>query len=689
MKIGKIISIEFDKFKVRLFHSTKHSTVSINGQMYYFGNIGSYLKTLNSIGESVLCEVVAVVDYSIDSKTYTEYNLDSSKELIIKPIGTLTKEHVFCMGVGLFPSLYSDVEIVTFDDLTTILSPSNSTNSKCHKTICLGYSKSLINYKIDVCINDLFNIHTAILGNSGSGKSNTLAHLLQEVYRKTDYAAVGAKTILFDVNGEYAQAFSNMSSGISVKIYRPNILASSESQSESPNLVVEDFYLPYYLLKLDEWLAFLMASERTQKPFWDKVLQQCYKFYKIFTDHSESAEYINYFKWKICSLLNLVNSQIESDTVKVTAARSIIMRCSSIVNDRLHDSSPLSTFLNNALSSCSIRFGNNEGNLSSFIRVTTDSINEVNALKIDSLKLRDGEYYDFSFLETAVEMTLLEEEARGNVRIREFASTMLSRLDFFINNSECGFMRNNSTIYGSIDDYLANVFGITSNAVTDVQGNSVIPDTSGGHETLNELRISEVPETIQNREMLNVDTNNQLIIIDSSEVSSDILELMTSVVSRMLFDFRKKQVGEQRRKKPIHIFLDEAHRYIKKNTDYILKENIFEKIAREGRKYSIYLIVSSQRPSELSSTVLSQCGNYIVHRIQNELDIKYIYSVLPYFSDDFITKIKQAVPGEALIFGNCVPMPLKVKMIQACPDPNSENCKINEEWFIPNISSNN
>ena len=61
--------------------------------------------------------------------------------------------------------------------------------------------------------------------------------------------------------------------------------------------------------------------------------------------------------------------------------------------------------------------------------------------------------------------------------------------------------------------------------------------------------------------------------------------------------------------------------------------------------------------------------------------MKYIYSVLPYFSDDYTSKIKQSIPGEALIFGNCVPMPLQVKITQANPDPNSENCDIRKEWF--------
>jgi hypothetical protein len=63
------------------------------------------------------------------------------------------------------------------------------------------------------------------------------------------------------------------------------------------------------------------------------------------------------------------------------------------------------------------------------------------------------------------------------------------------------------------------------------------------------------------------------------------------------------------------------------------------------------------------------------------MDMKYIYSVLPYFSDSYISKIKQQVPGEALVFGNCVPMPLQVKIIQASPDPNSENCNISKEWY--------
>lgn len=631
MNIGKVISVEYDKFKVKLFHTTKNSTVNIGGQIYYFGNIGSYLKTNNAIGESILCEVVAVLDHNTDSKTYSNFNLDSSRELIIKPIGTFNVQGVFSIGVGIFPSIYADVSIVTIHDVKNILSPKlhDKTENYIHDSIELGVSKNLINYTVSVDINSFFNIHTAILGNSGSGKSNTISHIFQQVFRKKDYSAIGGKIIMFDVNGEYKSAFStNLFSDKTLKYYRPN------SKDES------NFVLPYYLMNLDEWLAFLMASDRTQKPFWDKVLQECYKFYKMFDASTSSQEdYSNYFKWKIRNILSNVVSNIESDTTKMTAARGVIIKSREIIAslEKNFDHQDIIDFLDEALEGTNIVYGNNDGRLSTFI--TDLEIDEENAQKINDFKLTSGEFYDFKFLKIATELVLLEEEGKGNHRIREFTSTMLTRLDYFLFNPDCAFMKSD-TKFSNAKDYLEKVIGIGNNE------------------------------------------EHQLIIIDTSEVGNDILELTTSVISRLLFDYRKSQEGTKRREAPIHLVLDEAHRYIKKDTEYIIKDNIFERIAREGRKFSFFLIISSQRPSELSQTVLSQCGNYLIHRIQNEIDMKYIYSVLPYFSDDYVAKIKQAVPGEVLIFGNCVPMPLQLQIIKPEPDPNSQNCVISEQWFM-------
>ncbi len=637
MKIGKIISVEFDKFRVKLFHSTKTSTVSIKGKIYYFGNIGSYLKVENSTGDTIICEVVSVLDNSNESKPYTNFNLDSSRELIIKPIGTLRKNRAFTMGVGIFPSIYSDVLIVTENDIHDILETKDDLNSnpKIHNDIKIGTSKSLINYSVKININKLFNIHTAVIGNSGSGKSNTISHIVQGILRKTDNAGKGMKVVVFDVNGEYKKAFEKeKQKGINTIFYKPNI-----------NKGFTQFTLPYYLMNLDEWSAFLMATDKTQKPFWDKVLQECYKFYKIKSGNKEErSTFINYFRFKLINILNFILTRVDSDTSNVTSAASAIRKVREVIlKSKFDESDELSDFLNDlnsVLKHCNLNFGKMDSELLTVINKISESIDYDNAYKIQELKLDQGNYYDFMFLSVASELVLLEESAKGNSKVGENTATMMSRLEYFLRNSDCAFMKNNDKIYESEADYLEKVFGISEKSKI-----------------------------------------NQLVVIDSSEVNRDILELLTSVINRLIFDYRKRKTGELRRKNPIHIILDEAHRYIKKDTEYLLKENIFEKIAREGRKFSLYLIVSSQRPSELSQTVLSQCGNYIIHRIQNEVDMNYIYSVLPYFSVDYITRIKQAIPGEALIFGNCVPMPLSVKIEKANPEPNSDNCIINEEWY--------
>lgn len=637
MKIGKIISVEFEKFRVKLFHSTKTSTVSIEGKIYYFGNIGSYLKVENSIGDTIICEVVSVLDNSNESKPYTNFNLDSSRELIIKPIGTLRKNRTFTMGVGIFPSIYSDVLIVTENDIHDILETKDerNTNSEIHNDIRIGMSKSLINYSVRININKLFNIHTAVIGNSGSGKSNTISHIVQEIIRKTKNSGLGMKVVVFDVNGEYKKAFEQeKQKDITTVFYKPNI-----------NDGFTQFTLPYYLMNLDEWSAFLMATDRTQKPFWDKVLQECYKFYKIKTGSKiDRIKFINYFRFKLYNILNFIFSRVDSDTSNVTSAASAVRKIREVISSGKFDKSDeLKEFISDIdsiLKRCVLSYGVKDSKLLDEINDLSKNIDYESAYNVQELKLKHGNYYDYKFLSVASELVLLEESAKGNSRIGENTSTMMSRLDYFLRNSDCSFMKDEDKIFESEEDYLKSVFGISDNS-----------------------------------------NKNQLVVLDSSEVNKDILELLTSVINRLIFDNRKQKMGELRRQNPVHIILDEAHRYIKKDTEYLLKENIFEKIAREGRKFSMYLIVSSQRPSELSQTVLSQCGNYIIHRIQNEVDMNYIYSVLPYFSADYITRIKQSTPGEALIFGNCVPMPLSVKIEKANPEPNSDNCIINEEWY--------
>ncbi len=643
MNIGKIISINFNQFKVKIFSEITGGSVNINGDIYYFGNIGSYLKTTNAIGENIVCEVVSI----FDSDLYNEqkaFNVDGHRELMLKPIGIIDKNDKFSLGVGIYPSLYSDVNIVKSDDMKKILGTIDSSIDNVHKSFDLGISKNLINYPISISIDDFFNIHSAVLGNSGSGKSNTIAHILQNIYRKNDNSAKDSRVILFDVNGEYAKAFpKDLNSNINIKHYKPNIISNTSDKSNDEDYY-ENFFMPHFLMTLDEWSAFLLATDATQRPFWDKVLQETYRFYKIATaQDKDSRIFINYLRYKLCELLYSILSQADTDTSRITTAGASIQKIKSIIDSNVTlkercENEGLYQDIINLSSKCTINYGENKNQLSNEVKQVSQKINSENVQKILDERIQNGEFFDYKFLKISAEMTLLEEDARGNRQMRGYTATMMTRLDYFLDNYECKFMRDIPEDVTNPTTYLEYIWG---------------KDTD----------------------------KTQLIIIDTSELGIDILETLTSVISRLIFAERKVLLNDERRKNPVHLVLDEAHRYIKKDFKYLLRENIFERIAKEGRKYSLFLLISSQRPSELSETVLSQCSNFIIHRIQNEIDMRYINAVLPYFSDDFVNKIKQSIPGEALVFGNCVSMPLHVTIAKSEPEPNSKNCIVSEEWF--------
>jgi Helicase HerA, central domain len=650
MKIGKITAINFNQFKVKIFSEITGGSVNLNGDVYYFGNIGSYLKTGNAVGESIVCEVISIFDSDMHNERQA-FNVDGHRELMLKPIGTIGKNSKFTLGVGIYPSLYTDVTIVTFEDMEIILNTlKDSDDESIHKSFNLGISKNLINYPIDIAIDNFFNIHSAVLGNSGSGKSNTIAHILQTIYRKQNNAAKGSRVIIFDVNGEYSSAFpKDINPEISIRHLKPNLRVAAGSET-----TYETFYMPHFLMSLDEWSAFLMATEATQRPFWNKVLQETYRFYKITTtDGAESRKFINYLRYKLCEMLYSVLSQADTDTSRITTAGALILKIKSIIDhnqdlrQKCRDEG-LYADLEALHRACTIVYGNNNDALQNQVTSIYARVDPEEVQEILEERAKNGEFFDYTFLKISAEMTLLEEDARGNKQMRGYTSTMLTRLDYFIENTECEFMRNIPEGVNSPETYLQSLWGL-----------------NGTHET------------------------TQLIIIDTSELGTDILETLTSVVARLIFSERKELLNDDRRKHPVHLVLDEAHRYIKKDYKYLLRENVFERIAREGRKFSLYLLVSSQRPSELSETVISQCSNFIIHRIQNEIDMRYINAVLPYFSEDFVNKVKQSIPGEALVFGNCVSMPLHITVNKSKPEPNSKNCDIPKEWFpVPVVSEN-
>ena len=177
-------------------------------------------------------------------------------------------------------------------------------------------------------------------------------------------------------------------------------------------------------------------------------------------------------------------------------------------------------------------------------------------------------------------------------------------------------------------------------------------------------------------------------IIDFSEVPSDVLPLVISLVARIIFSVQ--QWTERANINPIALFCDEAHLYIPQNTKGGMEEqslNSFERIAKEGRKYGIGLVVITQRPSEVDRTVLSQSSNFIAMRLTNVDDQNVIKRLLPDSLGNFGELLPVLDVGEALVVGDASLLPSRIIVNMPDPEPNSSTINFWSEWSKENTNN--
>ena len=174
---------------------------------------------------------------------------------------------------------------------------------------------------------------------------------------------------------------------------------------------------------------------------------------------------------------------------------------------------------------------------------------------------------------------------------------------------------------------------------------------------------------------------NQILNINLEDIDDALAKVIVKILCRMFFEYAKRL--EKRGSVPFNIFVEEAHRYIKTGEDIdLLGYNIFDRISKEGRKYGVMLNLISQRPVELSETVMSQCANYLIFKTTHPRDIEYITQMVPYITDEIIEKQKGLQPGYCLAFGSAFKVPIIIHVDIPDPVPNSDNVCITKEWSV-------
>lgn len=641
--IGKLISVSADKFVVELHRGTENFTVVGFDDVHYVACLGSFV-VLPIPSGYVVAEVVGLREKDASTPRQTAASsveidkASSAKYLDTVPVGTLPQERDgdFSFGVSVFPSLYADAlyvldaELDRIFDVANAVEPSPSSkfdNATRYMALTVGQSVIFQDYDVKIRVDPFFGGHVAILGNTGSGKSCTVATILQSLFTKPDeHVARGATFVILDVNGEYAQALTELPSKIRQTLLHVSGTAQGTSGIEPSESKSRPFRLPHWFMSVEEWELLLRASERTQQP----VLRTALGLTTLFAEsHNES--FIELQNHIIASCFRCI---LQSDAVSATKANRI--------------SSLLASYSTDALNSNSVKqfLGVNFGDMT--------ELDSLNALLDECIKENvtlpgyANKEFTFDSLGEALDLALLYEEAHGNKQIRDYCSQMITRFKWIREREEFAFLR----------------FPPTELEKDELDKEAFVDRLIG----LNQSGESE-------------ESHSQMVLLDMNDAADEVVEIASAVISRLVFDRLRRL--DPRNSYPVHVILEEAHRYVaeRKSGFAIDASKVFERIAKEGRKYGLFLILASQRPSEVSSTVLSQCSNFVVHRIQNPDDLRHIRQMTPFISESVLRRLPSLPKQHALIFGSAVNLPTTFKVRNVSPKPKSDDAKIRDLWF--------
>lgn len=511
------------------------------------------------------------------------------------------------------PSFNSKCRLINKEDLDIIFSSNTSDNIK------IGTSVLYKNYNINLAINPFFSNHFAILGNTGSGKSYSVARIIQSIYEDSNKIPFRSNIFLFDAYGEYQQAFTNIGNNnpnINTKLYTTNLKEKN----------IDILTIPFYLLKADD-IALLLNVENTKQI---QIIEKALKLVKFFKDDNDklleqkndiiarclldiifSGKNVSEVRNKIVSITSKFNTKdinLEINLTKGGWTRSI-RQCIFIEPDN--------------------KFADIELVINYLEKFTNNSL---------ELTLPDGEieyniynYYD------ALEFALISEGVFNSDKIFDYANILKIRLNSLINSNYVNYFKYSTYI-------------------------------------TREQFIKSLLTTNNNRKA-------QVINFNINYVDDRLAKTLVKIYSKILFDYITTL--ENRASIPFHIILEEAHRYVQNDTDTeILGYNIFDRITKEGRKFGILLGLISQRPSEISETSISQCSNFLIFKMYHPKDLNFIKSMVQNIDENTINKIKSLHPGTCMIFGNAFKLPVIVNMDMPNPEPLSNNCDIVKTWYI-------
>ena len=480
----------------------------------------------------------------------------------------------------------------------------------------LGNNPLYDDFPVYLDVNNFFSNHFAIFGNTGSGKSCGVSRLFQNMFHDSRLYPYKSNILIFDSSSEYYNAFRNLNEINSSYNYR--YISTNETDG-----LGEPLRLPVYLLNKDDLALLLQCTSHSQLPIIERML----KLALVFSQNDMDANaYKNHLIAK--AIMNILYTN-ETAPNKRNEIFSILASCST---DEFNLEAPVQGIgYVRKFRECFLI--DNSGNFTESV-LLTEYVSSFIKDEYDNFEPSKGVYYNLDTLEKALNFTLISEGWLRNDQTYGDSVTLKVRLHTLIVGNNAKYF--DVPDYISLESYLSSL-------------------------------------------LINNGKKYQIVNINLNDIDDDFAKVLTKIYSRLIFDFAKGL--KQRGSIPFHIILEEAHRYIQDDRDrFLFGYNIFERIAKEGRKYGVIMGLISQRPVELSDTVISQCTNILIFKINHPVDVEYIRKMVPNITDEIIEKQKSLQPGTCLGFGLGFKIPIIVKMEMPNPSPLSSNCDVVRIW---------
>lgn len=549
------------------------------------------------------------------------------RKMSLNPLGCLfydgseasgKEKYRFRRGVESYPTVGDSVLLPTQNQLRAIV------ESGDNRHVMIGTSPLAANAEVKIDPDRLFGRHLAVLGNTGSGKSCSVAGLIRwsmDAAKKArgDGSAPNARFIVLDPNGEYANTFKDMGN---VRVF-----------AVEPSKSIEQLHVPLWFWNSAEWSAFTQASAKTQRPTLIQALRSV-RDGEVALQVTPSHETRRFLR----TLVSII--QIEASAGRPWAnfphPKNFLEKIKKWQEGLVEDASfnDIEKASLDALRNKITAFTNARSGQYPTYEFTRPEINEF-------LNLAKSAHADFGGSDTDIlpidadvpraftgDQLLRSVEANAELlNVSEYVETMLMRIRTILSDSRM------KTIFGAGDELTLDSW--LSKYIGDDQA-----------------------------------SNGTVTVIDLSLVPAEVVHIITAVIARMTLEalqrYRKLNHGKTL---PTVLVMEEAHNFIKRYKDDAENQNsaticcqVFEKIAREGRKFGLGLVLSSQRPSELSPTVLSQCNSFLMHRISNDRDQELVHKLVPDNLRGLLRDLPSLPSRHAILLGWASELPVLVQM---------------------------